>query len=158
MRSSQLFSAAIVAEGPHIAMDFIKSVSEGLSTLSNLAPYHMIGYSTLLGTTIYQTFVVTKVCYLELPMSAFTTLQKRLFPIYFRSQSLLLLCTALTIPPAGPVSLIQKKADWIPLAFASVMAGFNLIVYGPRVEKTMIDRIHQGTYPYSQASVLHECD
>jgi hypothetical protein len=101
-------------------MAFIDSVLEGLSTLDNLAPYHMISYSTLLGTTLYQTFVVTKVGYQALPISAFSTLQKRLFPIYFRSQSLLLLCTALTIPPIGPVSLIQKKADWIPLAFAAL--------------------------------------
>jgi hypothetical protein len=127
-------------------MAFIDSVLEGLSTLDNLAPYHMISYSTLLGTTLYQTFVVTKVGYQALPISAFTTLQKRLFPIYFRSQSLLLLCTALTI---------QKKADWIPLAFASAMAGLNLIV---RVERAMIERIHQCMYPYLLASMLHERD
>lgn len=117
---------------------------DGLSTLGNLVPYHVISYGTLLGTTLYQSFVMTKVAYLALPMSAFITLQKKVFPIYFRTQSLLLLLTALTIPPYGPLSLIRKKKDWIPLAFAGAMALLNLVVYGPRTQRAMIERIHQG--------------
>lgn len=135
-------------------MSFIDSILDGLSTLTHLMPYHVIIYGTLLGTTLYQTFVVTKVCYHALPMSAFTTLQKRIFPVYFRFQTLLLLFTALTVPPIGPMSLIQNKRDWIPLAFANTMAGLNLVIYGPRTQKTMIDRTHQGMYYYSRASLF----
>ncbi|RYC63370.1 hypothetical protein CHU98_g2870 [Xylaria longipes] len=112
---------------------------------SLLAPLHLLSFSTLLGTQLYQTFVVTKICYVSLPRSAFTTLQKRLFPIYFRGQSLLLLLTIVTIPPYGPVTLIANKVAWIPFAFAGVTAALNLLVYGPRTRQLMIERIHQET-------------
>ena len=91
-----------------------------------------------------QSFVMTKVCYNALPMSAFTTLQKRVFPVYFRGQTLLLLFTALTHPPYGPVSLAASLWDLIPLAFGGAMAAWNLMVWGPRAQTAMIERIHQG--------------
>ena len=87
---------------------------------------------------------MTKVCYNALPMSAFTTLQKRVFPIYFRLQTLLILLTAVTCPPYGPVSLIFRLRDLIPMTLAGAMAALNLGVYGPRTQKAMIERIHQG--------------
>ncbi|KAH8156250.1 hypothetical protein CIB48_g11995 [Xylaria polymorpha] len=111
---------------------------------SLLAPIHLLSFSTLLGTQLYQTFVVTKICYISLPRTAFTTLQKRLFPIYFRSQSLLMLLTIITIPSQGPLTLIANKAAWIPFAFASVTAGLNLLVYGPRTRQiTTRDGLHK---------------
>ncbi|KAL0933311.1 uncharacterized protein CTRU02_212274 [Colletotrichum truncatum] len=112
--------------------------------MTTLAPYHIISYATLLGTTLFQTFVNTKVCHSALPKSAFTTLQKRIFPIYFRCQTFLLVLTALTFPPGGPASLVKEKRDWIPFAIAGVTAVLNLLVYGPRTRQAMIDRIHQG--------------
>ncbi|KAF7559862.1 hypothetical protein G7046_g4281 [Stylonectria norvegica] len=123
--------------------NFFQSV---LSAITNLAPYHLLSFSALLGTELYQTFIITKVAYDTLPRTSFTTLQKKLFPLYFQGQSLLLFLTAVTFPPYGPVSLIQKKGDWIPFAVAGVAAAFNLKVYGPRTRQSMIDRIHQGDY------------
>ncbi|KAI1413085.1 hypothetical protein F5Y13DRAFT_189447 [Hypoxylon sp. FL1857] len=110
-----------------------------------LAPLHLLSYSALLGTELYQTFVMTKVCYQALPRSAFTTLQKRVFPIYFRSQTLLLLLAAATIPPHGPLTLQATKSNWIPFAIAGATALLNLMIYGPRTRQIMIDRIHQET-------------
>ncbi|KAI1152303.1 hypothetical protein F4825DRAFT_450612 [Nemania diffusa] len=118
---------------------------------SFLAPLHLLSFSTLLGTQLYQSFVVTKICHVSLPRSAFTTLQKRLFPIYFRGQSLLLLLTIVTIPPQGPLTLIANKAAWIPFAIAGATATLNLLVYGPRTRQIMIERIHQGG---SSSSIL----
>ena len=89
---------------------------------------------------------MTKICFNALPISAFTTLQKRVFPAYFRIQSLLLLLTAATHPPYGPLSLVRLPGDWIPLAFGGVLAALNLIIYGPRTQEMMIDRIHQGQF------------
>ena len=134
---------------------------QSLSPLIDLASYHLIIYGTLLGTELYQvsissmqikasltcdtkSFVMTKVCYNALPMSAFTTLQKRVFPVYFRGQTLLLLFTALTHPPYGPISLATSIWDLIPLAFGGAMAALNLMVWGPRAQTAMIERIHQG--------------
>ncbi|KAI1125288.1 hypothetical protein F5Y10DRAFT_268221 [Nemania abortiva] len=112
---------------------------------SFLAPLHLLSFSTLLGTQLYQTFVVTKIAHISLPRSAFTTLQKRLFPIYFRGQSLLLLLTIATIPSQGPLTLIANKSAWIPFAIAGVTATLNLLVYGPLTRRIMIERIHQET-------------
>lgn len=114
------------------------------SIMTTLAPYHIISYGTLLGTSLFQTFINTKICYLELPKSAFTTLQKRLFPIYFRCQALLLVLTVLTFPPHGPASLFKEKSNWIPLVVVGVTSLANLLVYGPRSKQAMIDRTHQG--------------
>ena len=92
---------------------------------------------------------MTKICYNALPPSAFTTLQKRVFPVYFRVQTLLLLLTALTYPPYSLSSLIPSTGDLIPLTFAGLMAILNFLAYGPRTSKAMVDRIHQGVWPIS---------
>lgn len=114
------------------------------SIITFLAPAHLLIYSTVVGTQLYQTFIITKVAYQALPRSAFTTLQKQLFPIYFRSQSLLLLSVVLTALPHGPFSIIRKKQTWIPLVIAGVTAGLNLMIFGPRTRAIMIERTHQG--------------
>ncbi|KAL8944142.1 MAG: hypothetical protein Q9216_000647 [Gyalolechia sp. 2 TL-2023] len=93
-------------------------------------------------------FVMTKISYNALPISAFTTLQKRVFPAYFRLQSLLILVTAATHPPHGPLSLFKSLGDVAPLAIGGTMAALNLTVYGPRTQTTMIDRIHQGEFEF----------
>ncbi|KAL2148991.1 hypothetical protein VTH82DRAFT_1677 [Thermothelomyces myriococcoides] len=111
----------------------------------NTAPYHLLLYSALLGTELFQTFVNTKVCFLALPRSAFTSLQKRLFPIYFATQTVLVVLSALTFPPHGLSSLILQKGDWIPYAVAFGTSLLNLVVYGPRTRRAMVNCIHQET-------------
>jgi hypothetical protein len=115
-----------------------------LMALPNLAPLHLFLYSTLLGTELYQTFVVTKVCYNALPRSAFTTLQKQIFPKYFQGQAFLLLSTAFTFPPYSLASLLQSKWELIPFLIAGSTAGLNLLFYEPKTRQSMIERIHQG--------------
>ncbi len=132
-----------------------QSVTTTMDPRSLLAPLHLLSFSALLGTQLYQTFIVTKICYVSLPPSAFTTLQKRLFPIYFRSQSLLLLLTVVTIPSQGPLTLIAHKAAWIPFAVAGVTATLNWWVYGPRTRQIMIERIHQGASASLLPYALH---
>jgi hypothetical protein len=114
------------------------------TAFSILAPVHLLAYSTLLGTELFQTFVITKVAYQALPRSAFTTLQKRVFPIYFKSQSLLLFLVAVTIPPHGPFSILSTRTQWVTFLVAGVTAGFNFLVYGPKTRSLMIQRVHQG--------------
>lgn len=109
-----------------------------------LAPTHLLTYSTLVGTQLYQSFVMTKVSYEALPRSAFTTLQKRVFPIYFQSQSLLLLFVAATAPPRGPTSLLEARTSWISFLVAGATAALNLLIYGPRTKDLMVERIQQG--------------
>jgi hypothetical protein len=126
-------------------MSFSESMDTVFAFLPGLAPFHLFAFSTLLGTQLYQSFVMTKVCFQALPRPAFTTLQKRIFPIYFRGQSLLLVLTAVTFPARSLLSLAQHKGNWVPFVVAGVTAALNLVVYGPRTQQVMIERIHQGT-------------
>lgn len=121
-----------------------------------LPPFHFLAYSTLLGTELYQSFVMVKIAHQALPRSAFTSLQKRVFPIYFRLQSLLLLVVAATAPPHGPLTLWQNNPDWISFVVAGLTAGLNLLVFGPRTQDLMIRRIHQGTYTRHYGRIFYE--
>ena len=125
-------------------MPFLETLESVLVPISNLAPYHLLLYSTLLGTQIYQTFIMTKISYQALPITAFRTLQKRVFPAYFRSQSLLLVLVAVTIPPRGPASLVASKWHSCVFVAAGASAGLNLLVYGPATMASMIAKVHQG--------------
>ncbi|KAI1089422.1 hypothetical protein F5B19DRAFT_378405 [Rostrohypoxylon terebratum] len=110
-----------------------------------LAPLHILFFSTLFGSELYVSFVMLKVCYRSLPRTAFTTLLKRIFPTHFRCQVLLLLLTAATIPPRGPLTLVESKSNWIPFLVAGIPALLNMVVYGPRTRQMMIEQIHQET-------------
>lgn len=94
---------------------------------------------------LYQTFVMTKVCYHALPMSAFTQLQKRAFPVYFQAQTILIVLTAATHPPHSLVSLVLRWYEAVPLGLTTAMAVLNLFIFGPRTSKAMMDRVHQET-------------
>ncbi|KAI1338846.1 hypothetical protein F5Y15DRAFT_416612 [Xylariaceae sp. FL0016] len=110
---------------------------------SILAPIHLLSYSSLLGAQLYQSFMLTKVAFNSLPRSSFRSLQKRVFTLYFQGQTVLLVLTALTIPPYGPGSLLAAKTTFTPFALAGVTAVLNLLVYGPRTQRLMMERVHQ---------------
>ncbi|KAK3316927.1 hypothetical protein B0H66DRAFT_562412 [Apodospora peruviana] len=149
------------------------SITDTLSSLaaSLVPPIHFLLYSTLLGTELYQSFFMTKVCFVALPRSAFTTLQKRVFPIYFRAQAGLLFLVALTFPAranqaddagrwlasAIPLSA-GHKSDWIPFAVAGLTSVLNLVVYEPRTRMAMVERIHQETRDAKRRAVTNEND
>ena len=83
---------------------------------------------------------MTKVCFQALPISAFMKLQMRVFPIYFKLQTGLLLLTAITYPHYGPISLLSSKNDMVTLSVAGLLALSNMLVYGPATERAMVDR------------------
>ncbi|KAM5347691.1 hypothetical protein ACJ41O_007515 [Fusarium nematophilum] len=113
--------------------------------LQSLAPpLHLLSFSTLLGSQLYQTFIVTKVAFKQLPRTPYIAFQKTIFPIYFHGQALLLFLSAVSFPPHGPLSLIERKEDWIPFAVSGVVSALNLLVFGPRTKKLMLDRVQQG--------------
>jgi hypothetical protein len=120
-----------------------------------LAPAHLFAYATLVGTQLYQSFVMVKVTYRSLPAESFITLQKSVFPIYFRCQSVLIVLTTITFPH-GPLALGSKKGDWIPFVIAGTTALLNLTVYGPRTSRLMMRRRVLGMVPNEFSHVLHE--
>ncbi|RKU45306.1 hypothetical protein DL546_006890 [Coniochaeta pulveracea] len=116
-----------------------------LSVLATLAaPFHLVSYSFLTGMQLFQSFIVVKVVHRTLPRPAFTTLQARLFPLYFRLQTVLLLLTALTYPTYGPVSLLSDRVALVSLSVAGATAGLNLSLYGPRTKMAMLERAETG--------------
>ena len=128
-------------------------------TTTLLPPLHLLAYSTLLGSTLYQTFLVTKITFQALPRSAFTTLQRKLFPAYFRCQAGLLALTALTVPAA-----IRGEYDgslvmiWAPFIVAGLSSVLNLLVFGPGTQRVMVERIHQGEHPHPFFFLLMVCN
>jgi hypothetical protein len=111
-----------------------------------LAPLHLLTYSTLLGTQLYQTFLLNNLSYRVLPRPAFTTLQRRLFPVYFRAQVLLLCLAALTLPPHGLRSVAGDMYTCVALGFAGMSAGMNWGVYGPRLDGVVARQIQMGMF------------
>lgn len=88
---------------------------------------------------------MTKICYEALPMAQFTTLQKKVFPAYFRIQVGLVALTAITFPLHSILSLVRAGwVFWAPLGTNFCMAALNWLVYGPRTQDAMIKRSHQG--------------
>ena len=87
---------------------------------------------------------MTKVCYAALPRPEFRTLQTRIFPIYFRLQTMLVLVTAVTHPPRSLASLATAWYEAVPLGITFAMACLNRYVYGPMTISTMALRTHQG--------------
>ncbi|KAI9789982.1 MAG: hypothetical protein M1816_005596 [Peltula sp. TS41687] len=95
---------------------------------------------------------MTKISFQALPMSQFTTLQKKVFPAYFRLQTVLILTTLATYPPMSLLSLFTPKASgarqWGDVAAFGLMllnASLNLTLYGPKTMSAMIERTHQET-------------
>ncbi|KAF4454491.1 hypothetical protein F53441_2995 [Fusarium austroafricanum] len=108
-----------------------------------LPTIHLFSFSTLLGSQLYQTFIITRVAFKHLPRTPYVNFQKHIFPIFFNGQAILLFLAAVTLPPYGPLSLIERKRDWIPFAASGVVSGLNLMVFGPRTRKLMLDRAEQ---------------
>lgn len=111
-----------------------------------LGPFHILSYAALLGTELYQTFIATKVCFNALPLPEFRALQARLFPAYFRTQSILLFLTVSSIPPTGPMVFLERKDEGIAFAIAGLTALLNFFKFGPATRQAMIDRANQGEY------------
>ncbi len=139
-----------------------------VQTLTSLSPYHLLFYSTLLGTELYQTFVITSVTFNSLPLGVFMNLNKKTFPLYFRIQTLLTAATVLTYPPAPGLlmvvwdmsaaivrhrkdggSSLSREGRWstldvVAMLLMSVTTVLNLVVYGPKSQRAMTERSHQG--------------
>jgi len=86
-----------------------------------------------------------KIAYQALPMAQFTTLQKRVFPMYFSIQAILGLAVALSYPPQSLKSLARHWKEAIPIVATLAMSLLNVFIVGPKTQKAMIDRIHQET-------------
>lgn len=125
-------------------MGLLQPILTTTSSILCSGPVHLLCFSTLLGTQLYQTFIITKIAFQALPRQPFATLQAKIFPAYFRFQTAFFLLTALTWPPRGVLSLAEAKSHWIPLAVGMATAVLNLLLFGPRTRRAMIDLVQMG--------------
>ncbi|KAL6713445.1 hypothetical protein ACLMJK_008910 [Lecanora helva] len=132
-----------------------------LSLLSSPAPYHILSYGTLLGTTVYQSFVNGIVSYRALSRPQFSTLQAALTPVYFAIQTALPVVMAITYPgiknlsPMGGANesnslsgVLEPRNRWTvlaPIAGIFLMNVSNLVWAGPVTTRIMKERKHQET-------------
>ncbi|KAL2164594.1 hypothetical protein VTH06DRAFT_3811 [Thermothelomyces fergusii] len=118
------------------------------------APYHILSYGTLLGTTVFQTFINGTIAFRVLPRPQFGALMAAVFPVYFALQAGLPAALALTFPgsrspsgaPGGLAGLLHPSNRWAalaPLAGALACAVGNLVVVGPETTRVMEERRQQ---------------
>ena len=129
-----------------------------VASLTDPKAYHIISYGTLLGSTLFQSFIAGPYAYSALPRPQFATLQQKIFPTYFAFQTALPAVLALTWPGekvAG--SALRKDVGWrgvfetgnrwdalIPMGLMFGTALLNLVLLGPATTKVMRQRKHQG--------------
>ncbi|KAK0666024.1 hypothetical protein QBC41DRAFT_281695 [Cercophora samala] len=110
-----------------------------------LPPLHLLCFSSLLGATLYQSFVMTKISFRSLPKPAFRSLQKQVWPFYFRAQTIMIIVNAVTVPRNVIFPLGAGLMSWIPHAVATTLAMLNVFIFEPATQKAMVQVTHQET-------------
>ncbi|KAF2875613.1 hypothetical protein BDV95DRAFT_485004 [Massariosphaeria phaeospora] len=125
-----------------------------LSSFKNQAAYHLLSYGTLLGSTLFQSFIGGIIAFRVLPRPQFSTLQKSTFPPYFILQSVSSLILFLTYPsPTGFRALLpnqhaQSSSDRLAFTLITTMLVTGVVNYvyvGPQTTEVMRLRKHQET-------------
>lgn len=88
-----------------------------LSTLGSIAPYHVLLYSLVFGTTTFQSFFNGIVAFKTLPYEHFGALQAKIFPPYFAFQTGASLLLLLSPPVAFASSVVLAKNVALGAAF-----------------------------------------
>ncbi|OWY52573.1 hypothetical protein AALT_g2938 [Alternaria alternata] len=127
------------------------------SSFKNPATYHLLSYGTLLGSTLFQSFVSGIVAFRVLPRPQFSTLQKHTFPVYFTLQTLTPVVMLLTYPRGGAPSLLpflssspmpptatDNLSSWLHTTMF-LTALVNWVYIGPKTTEVMGLRKHQET-------------
>ncbi|KAH8701290.1 hypothetical protein GQ44DRAFT_632099 [Phaeosphaeriaceae sp. PMI808] len=128
-----------------------------LSSFKSPATYHLLSYGTLIGSTLFQSFIGGVVAFRALPRPQFSALQKNIFPAYFTLQTLTPLAMWITYPRSlisaltsttNHVADSETANDKLNAYLISTMlatALLNLAYVGPQTTKVMGLRKHQET-------------
>lgn len=111
----------------------------GASLIFSPAPYHILSYGTLLGTTVFHTFFNSVTSFKVLERPQFAILQRALFPIYFGMQTVLPVAMAITYPGSnmatgGLSGVFDKSNRWgvlVPLATVCLTGLVNWAYFLP---------------------------
>lgn len=113
-------------------------------------------YGTLLGSTLFQSFISGVVAFRVLPRPQFSTLQRHTFPVYFALQSALPISLLITYP-SGAMRLfpflsskpvLHTSTDSLSAWLIGTMFGtalLNWVYIGPKTTEVMGLRKHQET-------------
>ncbi|KAK9472070.1 uncharacterized protein V1510DRAFT_426475 [Dipodascopsis tothii] len=107
-----------------------------LSIMSTSAPYHLMAWSTLFGSTMYQSFYVGIMSFKALPRQEFSNLQRKLFPPFFSMQAAVPLFLLLTTP----ASVKGVNTVVVTLLTASLTGLINRTIVTPWTVKLMTAR------------------
>ncbi|KAL2213238.1 hypothetical protein CC79DRAFT_1362054 [Sarocladium strictum] len=120
------------------------------SLILSPAPYHILSYGTLLGASVWHSFVNGPVMFKSVDRHNFSAIQNNMFPIYFGLQSALPVVLALTFPgspllgvPSGVSGLfdVSSRLDsLLPLGAAFVTGVLNLAVLMPATMSIIKER------------------
>ncbi|KAG5977510.1 hypothetical protein E4U55_006739 [Claviceps digitariae] len=120
------------------------------SILVSPAPYHIISYGALLGTSLFHSFINGPTVFKVVERPVFSAIQARLFPIYFGMQTAIPVVLALTFPgnpllgvSSGPSGLLETSSRWeslAPIATMFVSGLLNLVVVLPATNKVIKER------------------
>lgn len=104
-------------------------------------------YGTLLGSTVFQSFIGGIIAFRVLPRPQFSVLQKNTFPAYFLLQTTTPMLMALTYPRGGWRSLLLEtdRLAFSLIATMLVSGVINLVWVGPQTTEIMRLRKHQET-------------
>ncbi|KAG6097193.1 hypothetical protein E4U30_000845 [Claviceps sp. LM220 group G6] len=120
------------------------------SILVSAAPYHIISYGALLGTSIFHSFINGPTTFTVVERPIFSAIQAKLFPIYFGMQTAIPVILALTFPgnallgvSSGPSGLMETASRWdslAPIVTMFVTGLVNLVVVLPATNKVIKER------------------
>lgn len=107
-------------------------------------------YGTLLGSTLFQSFISGIIAFRVLPRAQFSTLQKHTFPVYFALQTTASVLMMLTYPPGwrALLSSTSTSPHRLPLTLICTLfitGTINLLFVGPATTQVMQDRKKQET-------------
>ncbi|KAF4121180.1 hypothetical protein GMORB2_2142 [Geosmithia morbida] len=122
------------------------------SALFSAAPYHILSYGTLLGTSFYQSFINGPVMFRSTNRTTFSTVQSGLFPIYFGMQTFLPIIMIFTFPGnailgfnsgiSGLFADVNRVPSMLPILTMFITGFINLAVMLPAV--TQLIQARQG--------------
>lgn len=120
------------------------------SIITSPAPYHILAYGTLVGTSFFHTFVNSPILFTNTERPVFSVIQTKIFPIYFGLQTALPAILALTFPgstllaaPNGFSTLLHESNRWgslVPIATMFVSGVLNMVVLLPASRAVMKQR------------------
>ncbi|KAG9257280.1 uncharacterized protein F5Z01DRAFT_648317 [Emericellopsis atlantica] len=120
------------------------------SIFFSVAPYHIITYGTLLGTSFFHSFINGPVMFKTVERPVFSSMQQALFPIYFGIQTAAPVLMALTFPGnalfglssgvQGLVNQSQRYQSLLPMGVMFVTGVTNLFLLLPLVTGVMKER------------------